>query len=271
MKPISFLLAAGALLSALPAQATIFWSNFNVGTTVERTTGGAWPTVERTPLDPHENGSVLVGTGAAVPGGFPFYSASFDFAVENSFVADRAITVFQQVNAPFAQRIFLSISQIDALTGVATGIGSLQLQSNGLPFNRIVEVDAPFGTNNTSLESLFQFLPISFTVGNLYRARFSFATGGIGLQRWMLSDTVAAPGTASAAVQVGSGVTTSALTFQPTLAFTDGGALVPLPPATGGVPEPESWALMILGFGVIGTSLRQQRGKARTLASPSRA
>lgn len=29
-------------------------------------------------------------------------------------------------------------------------------------------------------------------------------------------------------------------------------------PATGGVPEPASWALMILGFGGVGASLRRR-------------
>ncbi|WP_439532716.1 PEPxxWA-CTERM sorting domain-containing protein [Polymorphobacter sp.] len=260
-----YLLLTAAMVAAAPANATIFWSNFDVGTVEERTTGGAWPTVERTPVETYANGSTLVGVGSAVAGGFPFYSASFDFTVGTSFVADRAITAFQQVNAPFAQRIFLSIAEVDTLTGTGTAIGSLQLQANGLPFGRIVEVDAPFGTNMTNLEALFDYRPISFTAGGTYRATFSFATGGIGLQSWILSDTVAATGTASSSVTVGSGTTTTALGFQPTLALTDGGDLVPLPgPGAGGgaVPEPESWALMIAGFGLVGASLRRRRAAA---------
>jgi len=37
------------------------------------------------------------------------------------------------------------------------------------------------------------------------------------------------------------------------------------PPETppGGVPEPASWALMILGFGAVGASLRRRRMAAR--------
>jgi hypothetical protein len=42
----------------------------------------------------------------------------------------------------------------------------------------------------------------------------------------------------------------------------DGGAL---PPPTPGVPEPASWALMLLGFGAIGATLRSRRGS--TLAA----
>lgn len=32
------------------------------------------------------------------------------------------------------------------------------------------------------------------------------------------------------------------------------------PPTTGGVPEPSTWAVMILGFGVAGAALRRRRG-----------
>jgi hypothetical protein len=33
------------------------------------------------------------------------------------------------------------------------------------------------------------------------------------------------------------------------------------PPATGGVPEPSTWAVMILGFGAAGAALRYRRGR----------
>jgi hypothetical protein len=209
--------------------------------------------VERTPLEPYDNGSVLVGGLFSNSTGLIRYSAAFDFTVGTSFTADRAITALQQVSAPFAQRIFLGISELNAQTGAATSIGSLQIQSNGLPTGKVVEVDAPFGTNNTNLESFFDFRPISFTAGNTYRATFSFATGGVGLQNWMLSDTAAAPGTANSSVATA----VTALAFQPTLALTDGGALVPL--ESGAVPEPESWALLIVGFGVVGGAMRRRR------------
>ena len=35
----------------------------------------------------------------------------------------------------------------------------------------------------------------------------------------------------------------------------------------GGVPEPASWLIMILGFGALGTTVRAQRRKARGLAA----
>lgn len=37
----------------------------------------------------------------------------------------------------------------------------------------------------------------------------------------------------------------------------------------GGVPEPTSWALMILGFGVIGAAMRRRRAQVRTAVSYS--
>lgn len=36
----------------------------------------------------------------------------------------------------------------------------------------------------------------------------------------------------------------------------------PTPPSVGGVPEPQAWALLIIGFGAIGFSMRQRRRAA---------
>jgi hypothetical protein len=57
------------------------------------------------------------------------------------------------------------------------------------------------------------------------------------------------------------------LAFQPAFAFTDGGDLSepgdppppPPPPPVGGIPEPGTWALMILGFGAVGAAMRRRR------------
>jgi hypothetical protein len=266
MKTISFLLATGALLSALPAQATIFWSNFDVGTVVNRTTAGGWPRIERNPLEPYDNGLARVGVDSSY-----FYDTTFEFTVNSSFVADRAIMALRHLPGfNFAQRIGFGVSERNDTTGVFTGLGSLQVQANGLR-DAVYEIDSPFGTNNTNLPTTFDYRPISFTAGRTYRVRGAFAAAGGNVTGWMLSDTVAAPGTAFQVLRGGaSGNGSTALGFQPTFALTDGGDLVPLPPTTGGVPEPESWALMILGFGLIGTSLRRQHGKARGVSQPVR-
>lgn len=42
-----------------------------------------------------------------------------------------------------------------------------------------------------------------------------------------------------------------------------------LPPPTGGIPEPATWAMMILGFGAAGSLLRRRRGVGTLLASPT--
>lgn len=39
------------------------------------------------------------------------------------------------------------------------------------------------------------------------------------------------------------------------------------PPGTGGVPEPSTWAMMIVGFGLAGASLRRRRTSADLLAA----
>lgn len=246
---------AAALLAAGPAQATIFWSNFDVGTVVSRTAGGAFPRIERIPVEAHDNGRARVGVNAAY-----FYDTSFEFTVDNSFVADRAIMALEFAGSFGGQRIGFSVSERDDLTGVFSGLGSLQVQANGL-LNRdapgVYEVDQAFGTNFTSEERLFEFRPIQFTAGRTYRIRGAHAAGAGGVTNWYLSDTVAAPGTANQVLRGGSsGNGTFGLDFQPTLALTDGGALVPLQNA---VPEPESWALMILGFGAVGAAMRRRR------------
>jgi hypothetical protein len=257
MKSMSILLCAGAMLAALPAHAAIFWSNFDVGTVVDRTTGGAWPRIERNPLAPYDNGFARVGVSSAY-----FYDTTFEFTVNSSFVANRAIMALQHLPGfTFAQRIGFTVFEKDNDTGEFIGLGALQVQANGLR-DAVYEIDSPFGTNNSSLESLFEYRPISFTAGNTYRIRGAFATGGGNVTGWSLSDTVAAPGTAFQVLRGGtSGNGSTELAFQPTLALTDGGALVPVPIA-GGVPEPQSWALLILGFGQIGTLLRRQRKQA---------
>jgi hypothetical protein len=265
MKMHSTLLLAAATLSALPAQAAIFWSNYDVGTVVDRVANGGWPRIERTPLEPFDNGLARVGVDSSY-----FYDASFEFTVNSSFVANRAIMALQHLPGfNLAQRIGFSVSEKNTTTGVFTGLGSLQVQSNGLR-SAVYEIDSPFGTNNTNLASTFDYRPISFTAGKTYRIYGSFNAAGSNVTGWMLSDTVAAPGTAFQVLRGGrSGNGSTALAFQPTLALTDGGDLVPvpplLPPIMGGVPEPESWALMILGFGLVGTTLRRQRQSAANM------
>jgi PEP-CTERM motif len=44
--------------------------------------------------------------------------------------------------------------------------------------------------------------------------------------------------------------------------------VVPTQPPVGAIPEPASWALMILGFGVIGSGLRRSRKLMRAANSP---
>ncbi len=244
---------------AAPVEATIFWSNFEVGTVVVRTTGGAWPTVERAPLDDYDNGAARVGVNTAY-----FYDTSFQFSVDSTFVANRAIMALQLIQSFGGQRIIFGISERNDATGSFTSLGSLQIQANGLSRTagaNIREIDAAFGTNGTSEERLFDFRPIQFTAGRTYRIGAGHAAGAGGVVNWFLSDTVAAQGTATQVLRGGTGQFfagngSTALGFQPTLALTDGGALVP---AVNAVPEPGSWALMIVGFGLVGANVRRRR------------
>lgn len=263
VKTTSALFLASAILAASPANATIFWSNFDVGTVVDRTVNGGWPRIERTPLEPFDNGFARVGVNTSY-----FYDTSFEFTVDSSFVADRAIMALQHIPGFVgAQRIFFGVSEKNDTTGDFTSIGSLQVQANGLR-DSVYEIDSPFGTNNSSIASTFDYIPVSFTAGKTYRIRGAYATGSGNVTGWMLSDTVAAAGTAFQVLRGGSsGNGATELAFQPTLALTDGGALVPLPPAVGGVPEPESWALLIAGFGIVGAAMRRHRTSVRHTAA----
>lgn len=145
-------------------------------------------------------------------------------------------------------------------------MGFMQVQSGLVPNNqnRIFEVDVPFGNTSSSRFVDFAYRTLSFDEGQRYRIRTNHAAGGVGALRWYLSDEVAAAGQSR---QTQTGAATVELAFQPAFAFTDGGDLSepgdppppPPPPPVGGIPEPGTWALMILGFGAVGAAMRRRR------------
>lgn len=75
-------------------------------------------------------------------------------------------------------------------------------------------------------------------------------------QTYTLSFWLANPSTGSAYSQTGSGIDALAYVGN----SVPGGTVItnPAPPTTGAVPEPATWAMMLVGFGAIGIGLRRR-------------
>jgi hypothetical protein len=132
----------------------------------------------------------------------------------------------------------------------------MQVESGLVPGGPF-EVQVAFGNSSGST---FSPAPILFEDDHTYRIRTNHAAGAAGYLSWYLSDTAAASGQ-STQLSSAPGVA-GPLAFQPAFALTDGGELVYRQPSTpdpgAGVPEPGTWALMILGFAGLGSALRRR-------------
>ncbi len=113
-----------------------------------------------------------------------------------------------------------------------------------------------------------------------------FGTPGSGLFGGAVSTTISIPAGTSQlgfalTLDIACGVLNSVCDFGQTSAFNFGAlptgltytsqsgvlfsALTPVGPIVGGVPEPASWALMILGFGLVGAAMRSRRPRVGVL------
>lgn len=198
-------------------------------------------------------------------------SVTTDFVAPTTFEAHRMI-VPASIALPYGnRRVGFSISHYDDEADAWEGLGYMQLETGLLPQGVIKEVDAPFGVSGARFVD-FNYQPITFEAGETYRISASAWAGGLGTFNWYLSDMAADPGQAVqySAVQRPSGGAPTNLAFMPAFAFTDGGALVAPPPPTGAVPEPATWAMMILGFAGAGAALRRRRGLVLAGGDPGR-
>jgi len=186
-----------------------------------------------------------------------------EFVAPTSFDAKHLIVPISTFGNVGNRRVGFNVERLDGASWV--GMGFMQVESGLVPNSQsaIYEVDVPFGNTSSSRFVDFNYRTLSFSEGGRYRIRTNQAAGGVGTLRWYLSDEAAAAGQSR---QTRTGAATVDLAFQPAFAFTDGEGLdspppspPPPPPPVGGIPEPGTWALMILGFGAVGAMMRRRR------------
>ena len=159
-----------------------------------------------------------------------------------------------------------------------TGVEYLHaLPTNNAGHGNFMALDGDSAVNGTFLTQL-----TGLTVGGLYTLSFDWATGqiasrtgatteGLNVQVGSLNLTLAPRSTPSGGSTPWATVTANftATGANQTLSFLANGTPSGLPPVAlldnvsvrGAVPEPTSWAMMLIGFGGIGFSMRKRRSR----------
>jgi hypothetical protein len=248
---------AGVLAAGLaaPASATIFFGNYQPSDTAATNVGVGLPLTRRTPdasqtFDASASNSTYC---ANVYCSF-FYGdqVATTFTVDSTFTASHMIVPVYAISPYGNRRSGFNIEHL--VGGDWVGLGFMQIESGLVPGGPF-EVQVAFGNSSGST---FNPAPIQFEDGETYRIRTNHAAGAAGYLYWYLSDEAAAAGQ-SHQYSSAPGVAGD-LAWQPAFALTDGGDLVYQQPDPGpGIPEPGTWALMILGFGGAGAMLRRRR------------
>ncbi|HYE49969.1 MAG TPA: PEP-CTERM sorting domain-containing protein, partial [Azospirillaceae bacterium] len=264
-KRLAGAVAALALLAPASAQAVVYYGTYMPSNTAVTHRNEFLPLDYRAPDAGQSFTAAASVSGSCMhPSCVGFYigdSVTTDFVAPTSFEAKRMI-VPALVSLPYGnRRVGFSISHFDAEAGAWEGLGYMQLETQLQPQGVVHEVDAPFGESGARFVD-FNYKPIAFEAGELYRISASAWAGALGTFSWYLSDVAAAPGQSVQyqAIHASTGGTATNLQYQPAFAFTDGGELVAPP---GGVPEPGTWSLMIMGFGALGAGLVMQGGDDR--------
>lgn len=249
-----------AVMAPIPAQAVVYYGTYMPSNTAVTHRNEFLPLDYRAPDAGQSFTSAASVSGSCMhPSCVGFYignSVTTNFVAPTSFEARRLI-VPALVSLPFGnRRVGFSIAHFDNEAGAWVGLGYMQLETQLLPQGVVHEVDAPLGESGARFVD-FNYRPITFEAGELYRISASAWAGALGTFNWHLSGMAAAPGQSVQyqAIHAPTGGTPTNLLYQPAFAFTDGGELM-APPA--GIPEPGAWTLMIIGFGGIGTMLRRR-------------
>ncbi|MBU2308003.1 MAG: PEP-CTERM sorting domain-containing protein [Alphaproteobacteria bacterium] len=249
---MSFAAAAAALaLSASPASATIFYSNYTPSDTAASTVGVGLPLTRRTP-DGAQSFDTAASSSTYCANIYCtfFYgdTVTTSFTVDSTFTASHMIVPIATVSPYGNRRSGFNIEKLEGADWV--GLGFMQVESGLVP--GLYEVQVAFGNSSGST---FNPAPINFEAGETYRIRTNHAAGAAGYLSWYLSDTAAADGQ-SYQYSTAPGAA-GPLAYQPAFALTDGGALTF--PANSAAPEPGTWALMLGGFLGAGAMLRRDR------------
>lgn len=135
-------------------------------------------------------------------------------------------------------------------TGVLTGS-----TEGGAPFPTVAGLTVTFSSGQSSVEA---FLSDTSALGTYNILAYGF--GGV------LLDSFNASGTNRYVGFSGLGADIYSVQFGPSSAFGDAFAIddVRFVAATGAVPEPGTWAMMLLGFGGMGVALRRRRSLTGT-------
>lgn len=258
--------ALAAVAAAMPAAATVFYGTYapsDTPMTPREAPQNFLPLRHRLPDQSFSGTAGVSGYCANI---FCSYfigqSVTTDFTPTTSFTATKLI-VPALLQSPYGnRRVGFSVSEWNPANSQWVGLSYAQIESGLVPQNTIVEIEVPFGLAGGGFVD-FNYQPISFQAGRLYRLSASAWAGALGSFVWYASNQAAAPGQSIQyeAVQASSGGTPTNMALQPAFAFSDGGDLQPAPPVVT-VPEPASWALMIIGFGAVGGSLRHRRRPA---------
>lgn len=257
--------ALAAATMALPAAATVYGGTYtpsDTAVTVREAQSNFLPLRYRLPDQSFSGAAGVSGYCANIYCTyFIGQSVTTEFTPTTSFTASKLILP-ALLQSPYGnRRVGFSVQQWNPATSQWIGLSYAQIESGLVPQNTIVEIEVPLGVAGARFID-FNYQPISFQAGTLYRLSASAWAGALGTFVWYNSNQAAATGQSVQyeAVQASTGGTATNLAYQPAFAFSDGGDLLPAPPpVTGAIPEPASWAMLIIGFGAVGGSLRHRR------------
>lgn len=230
----TFLAATAAIvLAAMPASAaTLIQYDFTGQAGNQASTGASRVAANLSGLA-FTRGAGLTATGAANS----INSSGFSTAADDFY--NFGFTVTGGVTATVNQLIFGSQA-----SNTGPGFINVLAAIDGGAFTQVGSFALEGGTN------LSQALTLTAPVTGRERIDFRF---------------VAASNTSANGGTIGSGGTLRVTNFQPTAAntaFTIDGALNQV----AAVPEPSAWAMMILGVGLVGASMRRRKSSVRTSA-----
>lgn len=255
-----YMVAVTALLSPVAAAATVFQSTYAPADTTATAVNQHLPLEYRLPATAPSAANAGSSSGYCAP---PYYcihpileQVSTDFTATSNFSASHIVIPLRSTSIGFQRGIGFNISHFDTVLNDWVGLGFAQLDSNYIPNATDLEVELPFGNNSTYEFGTFAYAPISFIAGDKYRIATNGAFGGLGYLSWYASSIAADPGQTVqySRYHLGGPLPSHDLPNQLAWALTDGGSL-----GVSAVPEPESWMLLIAGFGAVGYAMRRKR------------
>ncbi|WP_309646680.1 PEPxxWA-CTERM sorting domain-containing protein [Phenylobacterium sp.] len=262
------LCGAAALLSVIGVAGTASADSFVNGGFENGTasgwtsTGGYRGNITNANLDPGDlggvaNRSAVVGTayvdpnvGAALGGAV--YSGNHSFRVEDTINGGYGSVLTQTVNNYTDANIFFAWKAVlegaHGTNDAATMIITLK----------------DLTTNTTLITRQYN----AASSGGGIDARFSLLNGNYYTPQWQIEQLAIGPGLSGHNFQL----SVLAADCEPTghfgYVYLDGfGAVTPPPVIPGGIPEPSTWAMMIMGFGLAGSALRRRRTSTALLAA----